>query len=379
MRSAVVLVGLLCAGIAAGAAQPRPPMRFIAPEEGSYASDRVQLAVQFDQAEAHLVTSVTFFANGRQVCVAADVRRPQCEWDAGPEIREHAFRAVATLASGERRVATVRTKGLVVSESSSVQMVQVTAVVSDGRRFVKGLTKNQFRVYEDDAAQSIQFFGAEETPLDVVVALDVSGSMVDVVPELKASVREFVAVLRPKDTVTLLAFNDSVYTLAARDAGPDKRDAAINRLTAWGATALYDALTDAVGRLSRGNGRRVVVVFTDGDDSASSSTLAQAETIITSSDVTLFAIAFGRGPKRGELRRVLERLAVPSGGRVLAVDRVDRVREQFRDVVEELANQYLIGYQPPAGRPGEWRSIKVELLNAPGRVRARQGYRPTGG
>ena len=373
-------IGLLLIALAltGQSATPPPAIRFTTPVNGDYVSDRIPLMVRIDPPDqVNQIASITFYADGKQVCVVTDVTRPRCDWDAGPEVKEHALRAVATLTNGERRTAAIRTRALTVAESVSVRVVQITATVTDNDgRFVKGLTKEQFRVFENAEPQTVQFFGAEETPLDVIVALDVSASMTNVLPDLKVGVAEFLAALRPADQVTLLAFNDSVYTLAPRDLDPAKRSEILQDLRAWGNTALYDGIRDALKRLARGRGRRAIVLFTDGEDSASSSTLQQAIAAIGDSDVTLFVIQLGRGPKKTEFRKRLESLALPSGGRVLTIDDPDKLAAQFAEVVRELANQYLVGYEPRLGGvPGEWRRIKIELVNLKHRVRARQGYR----
>ena len=98
------------------------------------------------------IRTVTFFADGRSVCTVA--RPPfECNWDAGPGLREHVVRAVATLADGARLVASSRTRSAGYVEAVEVEVVQVTATVTDNEgRFVKGLTRDQFRVKEDGVA-----------------------------------------------------------------------------------------------------------------------------------------------------------------------------------------------------------------------------------
>ena len=111
---------------------------------------------------ASSVTQVTFFADGRQTCSIP--RAPfECDWDAGEGISEHQIRAVATLKNAQRLVATVRTRGVAYAESVDVDVVQVTAVVTDGDRFIRGLTDKDFRVFDDDAAAHHELRGRKHS------------------------------------------------------------------------------------------------------------------------------------------------------------------------------------------------------------------------
>ena len=167
--------------------------------------------------------SVSLFADGSLVCTR---ERPpfECAWDAGSRVVEHVLRATVLLADGRHLARSIRTRGVEYTESVDVDVVQVTATVTAGRgQFIRGLTRDQFQVYEDGVRQEITSFAAEDTPLEIVVAVDFSGSMTPAMPTVKAALKKFLASLRPDDRVTLLAFNDTVFTLApptARPVGP---------------------------------------------------------------------------------------------------------------------------------------------------------------
>ncbi len=187
------------------------------------------------------IVEVTFFADGRVVCRSTNVERPQCAWDAGPVVKPHQIRVVATASSGARVVATRRTREIDVNEAVSVKVVQVNALVSDrSGKFISGLTADQFRVREDGTPQKILHFADEQAPLEIVVAMDISGSMGAAIEDLKTAVRQFIARLKPTDQVTLVAFNQEMFVLAQRESDQAKLSAAIDRLTAWGGTTLYD-------------------------------------------------------------------------------------------------------------------------------------------
>jgi Ca-activated chloride channel family protein len=127
--------------------------------------------------------------------------------------------------------------------------------------------------------------------------------------------------------------------------------------------------------LGRQTGRKALVVFTDGEDQGSHATLADVERRLQSSDVTLYMIGQGRGVTLEYLKKVMDRLAAPTGGRALFTDSIDELHDAFADLLDELANQYLLGYvSTNTARTGEWRKIQVEV-DGHREVRARQGYR----
>jgi hypothetical protein len=140
-----------------------PDLQITAPEDGSYVSGTIALKASVDPSDA--VSTVEFFTDGTLTCTAD--RLPfECLWDAGPNVREHQIRAVATLKDGKRLVRNIRTRTAKFDENVNVEAVLVTAIVSDGDRFVKGLSRDQFRVFEDDAIQKLTHFAAEDIPLE---------------------------------------------------------------------------------------------------------------------------------------------------------------------------------------------------------------------
>ena len=347
----------------------------LSPGADSYVSGPTLLRVRIDPQEA--AASVTFFVDGRQVC--ALMKPPfECDWDAGPAIGEHQVRAVATLAAGGRMVQTVRTKAIGYSEQVNVDVVQVTVTVSDGRgRFVRGLPQATFHVFEDNRPQAITHFTSEDVPLELVVAIDISGSMTPAMPTLKKAVKEFLTDVPDRDLVTLLGFNDSIFTLTRKTSDQAERVKAVDRLAPWGSTALYDVILRGVEMLGRQTGRKALVVFTDGEDQGSHATLADVERRLQSSDVTLYMIGQGRGVTLDTLKKIMDRLSTPTGGRALFTDSIDELHEAFADLLDELSNQYLLGYEPSNTKHDDvWRRIKVDV-DGHHDVRARQGYRAT--
>ncbi len=368
---------LACFSALALASLQSPALQIVSPLDGAYVSDRLMLEARIEPRERRAeVKEITFFADGRLVCRSTNVDRPACAWDAGPTVRAHQIRVVATLANGERLVATRRTREIDVNEAVSVQVVQVNALVSDrSGKFVTGLKPEQFRVAENGVPQRIVHFEAEEAPLEIVVAMDISGSMGIAIEDLKAAVRQFLARLKPVDQVTLVAFNEEMFVLTQRENDPARLSAAVDRLTTWGGTTLYDAIIRSVELLSRQQGRRSLVVFSDGEDQSSQASFAVVDRALRGSDATLFMVALGRGREEANLRETLDALAEPTGGRALFAEKSSELGDAFAELLNELTNQYLLGFESTNGaRDGLWRKLEIDLPGTPYRVRARQGY-----
>ena len=356
---------------------PAPTLRIITPSEGAYITGAVRLSAAIEPGAAtRHVTEVAFFADGHQVCTI--VQPPfACEWHAGERLTEHQIRVVARLRSGERLVQTARTRGVSVAESVEVDVVQVTAVVTDGAgRFVRGLTPVDFTVLDDGRAQPISHFGAENIPLELVTAIDVSSSMRDALATVKESAKRFLGGLQPADQATVLAFNENIFTLARRTTDPAARSRAVDRMAAWGGTALYDAIIRAIDILGRQSGRRALVVFSDGDDQSSHAALDAAIRATEGSDATIYAIGQGRAIAAPALQQLLQQIASVSGGRAFFSPDASRLDQAFADILEDLRNQYVLSYPVPDGaRSGAWHTIRVEAGRGKYQVRARQGYR----
>jgi VWFA-related protein len=364
------------AGAHTAAAVRQASVRIASPPDGAYVSGPLRLAITAEPLERLSdVKNVRWFADGRQVC-SVDRQPFSCDWDAGPSIREHQFRAVVLMRDGARLVDSVRTKAVEYAESVDVDVMQVTAVVTDGRgRFVADMRKQDFVVYDNDRRQAVTHFASQNIPLELVAAVDVSSSMSAALPHVKEAAKAFLAQLAPSDQVTLLGFNENIITLARRATDQAVRARAIDRLAPWGSTALYDVILRSLDLLGRQPGRRAMVVFTDGDDQASRAGMPAVLQRAEASDATMYMIGAGRALDAPSLQELMNRLATVSGGRAFFPGNEARLEAIFRDVLEDLRHQYLLTYPAPDNaRDGRWHRIRVEVPS-PYHVRARQGYR----
>ena len=365
--------GALCALALAAPTQESARLAIVSPDADAYVSGMTTLKATIQPGDA--VSVVTFYVDGRQICTLSTPPW-ECEYDAGAAIAEHQVRVVSTLKAGGRLVQTVRTKSVGYAERVDVDVVQVTVTVSDGHgKFIPGVPQSAFHVSEDARPQKISHFASENVPLELIVAIDMSGSMTPAMAKLKSAVKEFLGAVPARDQVTLLGFNDSMFTLTRKQTDPAERVKAVDRLAPWGSTALYDIILRGIEMLGRQTGRKSLVIFTDGEDQGSHATIGEVERRLQSSDVTLYMIGQGRGVTLDALKRVMERLSGPTGGRAFFTDSIDELHDAFTELLDELSNQYLLGYQSTNTKKDDtWRRIRVDV-DGQHDTRSRQGYR----
>jgi VWFA-related protein len=384
MLRVTVLTAFTVLLFAAAATMQTPPpssqLRILFPAASAALSGRVLLRAELTPPVAD--AAVVFFGDGRQLC---EVRMPpyECDWDAGTAITEHVVRVVATLPGGGRLTDNVRTADPRRSDSVALFSVGIDAVqlavnVDDEAARERGiLPQSAFHVFEDGAAQQISSFAAADAPLDLVVAVDTSASMTPAVPSLKRAVLAFLDAVPMQASVSVLAFGNELIDVAARTASREERRAGVGRLAAYGTTRLYDAIIHSIDALKPGQGRKAVIVFTDGEDEGSRASLQDVERRLEATDVTLYMIGQGRGETVGALQKVMTRLVEPTGGRALFTRNIDQLGSAFRELLDELSRQYLVAYTPSdATRDGRWRRIRV-TVDGHRRIRTRAGYRLT--
>jgi VWFA-related protein len=333
-------------------------------------ASRVSVATRPDGQLAH----VTVFVDGRELCTLE--RAPwSCRWDAGAYVQEHHVRVVATLTDGRRVVANRRTRSLDVNETVNVAAVQVPVVVSgpDGR-FVRGLTRDAFTVLEDGKKQRVDTVIDETLPLELIVAADISGSMESAMPHVQEAIKRLLVRLTPRDTTTLVGFNDTIFVLAERESDQALRDAAVEGLVPWGGTAFYDATVQALDLVSEQAGRRGIVMFSDGDDRHSVGRRDESLRRIQEGHAVLYTIGFGDHTSDA-FRKTLTEFAEASGGRAFFPRRAQDLDGTFETILDELSHQYILSYVSTAESPGGWRSLDIRAACAGCRVRAREGYR----
>jgi VWFA-related protein len=250
--------------------------------------------------------------------------------------------------------------------------------VTDANREFVDLTRDDLVVLEDEVAQKVDTFQEAVAPVSVVLALDASGSMTKAADGVRAAALSFVEALRAEDALGVLLFSDS--SVFAHDLTTERQQstAAIGTYTALGGTALYDGLTDALARLKRAEGRKAVVLLSDGRDEdnpgtgpGSTRTRDDVFKALEETDAVIYPI--GLGPRVD--RDFLERLAAESGGLAFFPEDVSTLRENYARVVEGLRRRYVVSYTSTnAARDGGWRAVRISTRQPGLTVRSRGGY-----
>lgn len=309
---------------------------------------------------------------------------------------------------------------------SGVELINVTTTVSDASgRFVPGLRKEDFAVYDDDRPVEVTHFSAERVPVSLGIVLDTSGSMAgSKMQEAQSALHRFLFDLLDKeDEIFLYRFSNYPVLLQGWTSDRQRLGRLLDRVTADGGTAMYDAVAEAVPLAQEGQFRKkALVVISDGNDTGSRATVRQLKQQIRESEVLVYAIGIdgqgeaptyrrppppqpprlpfpfplpvpGRGGRRfpallgaqgGGWRTVpsndrvnvaaLRDITDDSGGRTEVIRDARDLNPATASIADELSKQYYLGYQAPGNKDGRWHSIRVEVRSGRYIVRARKGY-----
>jgi len=305
---------------------------------------------------------------------------------------------------------------------SGVELVNVTATVSDDTgRFVSGLEKDDFTVYDDGVRQEVTYFSNDRVPVSLGILLDVSGSMTsDKLATAKAAIERFIFDLLGKDD-ELFFMEFANHPRLTQQWTRDRRmiSRAVDRATASGGTAMYDAIADANPFASAGeNRKKAILVISDGNDSNSNTSVSELRQLIRESEVMVYALGVdgtSRGSSSGRVspppvqipspfpfpiprgRRpafpqitggvfnrnvngervngeALHQITDDTGGRTEIVRGFDGLEAATARIADELSKQYYLGYASNGDKDGRWHAIRVEVRDRRLTVRARRGY-----
>jgi VWFA-related protein len=255
-----------------------------------------------------------------------------------------------------------------------VNLVNVFATVKDDRgSFVTNLTRDDFRIYEDDQPQDIQVFEKQDkVDSSIGMLLDTSGSMVDILPLMKRGVRDFSRGLGKADEFFVVSFGTTVRLVHNSSQTQKHLDESLVPLKAYGTSVLYDALSYGIEKVERSDRpRKALIVFTDGNDNGSNVPHGRVVREAQRSAVLLYFVAIG-SPILVD-SHTLGQLSDISGGRTLYVAKQqEAILSTLNEVRTELSQQYYLGYYAPR-RPG-LHQIRVEVPGRNLKVRAKTGY-----
>jgi Ca-activated chloride channel homolog len=307
---------------------------------------------------------------------------------------------------------------------SAVELINVTATVTDqSGRFVSGLRREDFLLYEDGVQQPITHFSDDRVPVSLGIVLDTSGSMEgEKWLSALSAIDGFLQDLRdPEDEFFLYTFSDRTDLAEAWTSDRSRIMGALRRISPGGGTAMYDAVGEAIPIAQSGTQRKkALVVISDGNDHHSSIDVASLRRLIRETEVLVYAVGIdgeaeftwrgggrtfppppirvpfpipGRRPPpwpgqprhpsgpvvvRGGSERVdadaLREMTDDNGGRTEVVRTGRNLGPATAAIASELSKQYSLGYSPAAAKDGRWHSIRLETRTRSHRVRARRGY-----
>ena len=362
-----VLIPLLLAP-AAGAAD----LAFVSPRDGELVAGDMQFELRV--REGADIARVDVYVAGT---LAGSALPPDWSfaWSA-PTLVGAPIVAIAFGASGRpgERVR-IKTAEHVVTEWVDVNAVQLYPVVTDrGGHYVHGLEREAFSVLDQGKPVPIEYFSEHHEHLRLAIVLDTSRSMTGKLSFVTEAAWGLIQRLESDDLVSLYAFNHELVVGPHATAGETATlEPFVRQLAPSGGTALYDALSEVLRDLAPGNGRKAIILFSDGRDEQSLLTLAQVVNSARQSEAILYTVGAGSSERDIEARADLEQLARETGGQALFFDNYRKLDSVFESVLLDLRSQYSLSYTPPVGESGV-RAIEVKVEGAAYRVRCRPSY-----
>lgn len=357
--------------LAQDAAQRRGfSIHIVAPPENDFVVGKTKIRAEVKAEDAADVVRVEFLVKDKVVFI--DREAPyECVFDFGEESKAWVIRAVAYHREGFSVSDVIVTRKITIESYEEVNRVILWVTVTDrSDRLVGDLDRSNFRIFEDGAPQTIQEFTLEDRPITMAIVLDSSGSMRDAMPDVHEAAAQFVGTLREQDRALVIDFDDKVFLLQELTGDQAALKEAVTSTEALGSTAFYDALHAAFRKLHGIEGRKAIVLLTDGDDTSSQFGFDRILEEAKAQNVLIYAIGLGDVRKS-----VLKDFSETTGGRAFFVSKATELGDVYQKIAEELRRQYYISYST-SNRTWDGRFIKLEVKsnNADWTVRARRGY-----
>jgi Ca-activated chloride channel family protein len=271
-------------------------------------------------------------------------------------------------------------------------VVLIHASVTDShRRFITGLRREDFRIFENKTEQRLRYFSAEETPVSIGLVLDFSHSMSSNLGQLRDAVDQFLTTTNPEDEFCLVEFRDRAELTIGFTNAPGEIQNRVALARSSGRTALLDAVYLALRQMKKAhNARRALLIVSDGGDNHSRYSAREVENLARESDVEIYAIGSGDWGPRGRPTfeasavassgsSLLDEISEQGGGRYYRIDRSRDLPATAEKIGRELRHQYVLGYtSTDQVRDGRYRRVEVKVLRARGQPKLsalwRRGY-----
>lgn len=269
-------------------------------------------------------------------------------------------------------------------------LVTLTLTVTDSyNRYVSGLNKNAFTVFDNGQQQDITFFSDSDAPVSVGILFDVSASMTpEKIMKAQKALSRFISTSHPSDEYFLIAFNNRAQLLMDRTRDGEALLRKLTLVQPRKDTALYDAVYLGIERVTRGSHqKRALLIISDGQDNASRYNFGEVRRLMKEADVVTYSVGILGGRDAASMlgmqgQAFLDEISAVSGGKSFVPQTDVEMDEIFERIALELRHQYAIGYTPKDFQPdGKWRKVKVKVKPPRGlprlTVRSREGYYAT--
>jgi Ca-activated chloride channel family protein len=341
------------------------------------------------------VAEVEFYVDGRAVGILTDPPF-RLKVDLGEENVRHRFKVVARNIKGDTAIATVETRPVPIAASYEVELQQLYVTASQGALRVLDLEPEDFVIRDNDEVQKLVSFARGDLPFTAVLLIDASASMFgDKLAHAVAGASTFVRSMHELDQAKVLVYSHQILNTTPFTDNHDVLTTALSGSEASGGTALHDHLYAALRLLEQRQGRRVVILLSDGVDTHSVLDMDQANRMARQSQALIYWIRLTRrtgglapdDPKTKlrsawrssieyrEQFELLQQTVEDSGGRIFKVDKLGQIERVFMKILAELREQYALGYYPSNQKnDGSWHEVRVKLERRGIDVRTHQGY-----
>jgi len=344
------------------------------PADGNFVVGKTRIAATVKAEGADSIDRVEFLIGDQVIFV--DREPPyECVHDFGETSRSWVIQAVAYHSEGVsvRDVVITRRIPFMVVERVNRVVLWLSASDKQGG-FATDLKREDLRLLEDGRPQEILEFQREDRPITLAILLDSSASMKEKLEEVHDAAAAFVDTLRPEDRALVIDFNDRVFLLEDLTADRERLKRAIVSTEALGGTALYDVLHAAYRKIGTIEGRKAIVLLSDGEDTASQFGFERVIEEAKSNPAIIYAIGLG-GEGGGPRRSVLKELSSTTGGRAYFVKTAAQLADVYRQIAEELRAQYSVAYSTANEVwDGRWIKLEIESARQGLEFRARRGF-----
>jgi VWFA-related protein len=354
-----------------------PSVRITSPLGRTGGSGSVRIVAQVRTATERPFPTVRFIVDGKVVKVDEDGPPFVADWVDDDLLLRREIVVEVTDAAGKTATDTVTLRPIEVADSTQVTSVMVDLTVySRNGRFQSGLVTEDFLLRENGASQTIEIASLEKVPATFAMLIDSSQSMAPRVDFVRLAAQRLLPYLRPLDRIIIAPFSVGLGPLTGPTADGKTILEAISAIKPSGGTSILDGLTALAERLNGIEGRRAIILLTDGFDENSKKTFEQAIKAVQDAQVTVYVV--GIGGVFGislEGQTLLRRLASETGGKAFFPWRENEVGQAYDFLVTDAQNRYVLFYTPTnQAQDGTWREIEVATKNDDVVTQTRKGY-----